>query len=87
MRLSLQTIFNNYLCLHAEKLHQEAMENVNNKIMRHNYINDDPLTMCYFDNDCSGPGIQTPPGVDCCTVYPMYFQKRPSPAGLICCSW
>ena len=70
--------------MHAENLHQDAMENDNNKIMRHN---DDLLTTCYFDNDCSDPAIQTPPGVDCCTVSPNLFQKRPVPTGLVCCSW
>ena len=75
------------MCMHAENLHREAMDNYNDKIMRHN--DDDLLTICYQEDDCSGASIQTPPGTDCCNLvgFPYIYQKRPSPAGPICCSW
>ena len=74
------------MCMHAgEKLHQakEAMDNV--KIMQP----DDLRTICYEDRSCSGPSIQTPPGTDCCESGSPYYhyQRRWSPAGLICCRW
>ena len=74
-------------CMHAgKKLDQakEAMDNV--KIMRHYY---DLRTMCYLYNSCSGIGVETPPGTDCCDIVspPYNYQLRPSPAGLICCHW